>query len=214
MAYLALETFLKEVLPYCPDLAEHVAVNAIRNSCMEFSRLTTIHRMDIAPIDGVATQSEYTIVVPVETQLATPIKIYYSGIELKPRSEELLVAQYKYQDWTTITGQPAFFTQLNPGTIKIVPYPSVNYTGAITGRISLMPTRAAMNVYDDLYNRYSEEIALGARSRLHYTPGQPYFDPNMAEQCKQKFMDAIGATKARANQGQTRSVSRVLYNKF
>lgn len=214
MTTVTLETFLKEVMPYCPDVAQPVAENAVRNACIEFCRLSTIHRYDITPISGVAGQAEYTIVVPADTQLATVVKLYYSGFELKPRGEEILVATYRYQDWTTVTGQPAYFTEINPGTVKIAPYPSENSTNAITGRVALMPTRSATTVYDELYNRYSEDIALGARSRLHYTPGQPYYDPNMAEQCKIKFMSAIASAKARANSGQVRGQVRVLMNRF
>lgn len=214
MATVSLDVFLKEVLPYCPEVAEPVATNAIRNACIEFCRLSTIHRFDIAPISGVTGQSEYTIIVPAGTQLATTIRVYYSGLELKARSEEALVTQYRYLDWEAMVGQPAFYTAINPGTIKVVPNPSVDYVDAITGRVALMPTRAATTVYDELYNRYSEDIALGARSRLHYTPSTAYFDPNMAEQCKVKFMAAIGSAKARANAGQTRAVSRIFYNRF
>lgn len=214
MATVSTDSFLREVVTYCPDVMELIALNAIVNSCIEFCQVSTIHRIDMTALDGVAGQAEYPITVPADTQLASVVQLSYSGIPLRPKDLEELATFYRYQDWHSMTGQPAFYTQLTPGAVTLIPYPSTNTTGAITGRIALMPTRTATTVYADLYNRYSEDIALGARSRLHYTPGTSYYDPNMAEQCRTRFNAAAANAKARANKGQTRALTRVIYNKF
>jgi hypothetical protein len=214
MTTVTTDSFLREVVTYCPDAMELVALNAIVNACIEFCRVSTIHRIDMTALDGVAGQEEYTITVPTDTQLATVIQLSYNGLKLVPKSMEELTAYYRYEDWDTIQGQPAFFTQITPGAVRLVPYPDTNATGALTGRISLMPTRSATTVYDELYNRYFEDIALGARSRLHYTPATSYYDPAMAEQCKMRFDNAKNNALSRANKGQSRAMVRVLYNKF
>jgi hypothetical protein len=214
MATVSTDQFLREVVPYCPDVMELVALNAIRNAAIEFCRVSTIHRIDMTPISGVADQAEYTIIVPAGTQLVTPVQLYYSGVRLVPKSLEELNAFFHYQDWIDVEGQPAFYTQLTPGTVTLVPYPTEDAADALTGRIALMPTPDAITVYDELYNRYLEDIAMGARSRLHYSFGATYYDPNIAEYCKSRFMTAIGNARARANTGQTRAITRVQYNRF
>lgn len=214
MATVSTDLFLREVMPYCPDVMELVALNAIRNSAIEFCKETTTHRLDMTAVSGVADQAEYTITVPASTQLAEIVQIKYSGLSIIPKSVEELRAFYPYQDWTTLEGQPTFYTQLTPGTITLVPYPTENATDAITGIIALMPTRDATVVYDDLYNTYAEGIAMGARSRLHYTPGTGYFDMNMAEYCKIQFGVAKSIARTRANKGNVRAMTRVLFNKF
>lgn len=214
MATVSTDAFLREVLPYCPDVLEIVAINAIRNAAIEFCRLSTIHRIDLTPISAVADQAEYTLGVPADTQLASVVDLTYAGFPLTPKSMEEIRAYFPGEDWATVEGWPRYYTQINPGTIQVVPYPTDAETDAIRGRIALMPTRDATTVYDDLYNRYVEAIALGARSRLHYTPSQPYTDPNMAERCKKLFDAEIAHARIRANKGQTRALTRVLFNRF
>lgn len=214
MAMVSTDFFLKEVMPYCPDVMEAVALNAILNSAIEFCRLSTIHRIDMTAIAGVDGQAEYTITVPSDTQLASIVQLNYGGIPLVAKASEELASYYSYQDWTTVEGQPRGYTQITPGTVTLVPIPTEDLAGAITGRIALMPTRSATTIYDELYNTYIEDIAMGARSRLHYTPGTTYFDMTLAEICRTKYMNGIDSARIRANKGATRATTRVLFNRF
>jgi len=214
MAMVSTDLFLKEVEPYCPDVLEVVALNAILNSAIEFCRLSTIHRLDMTAIDVINGQAEYAISVPADTQLASILQLNYNGISLVAKAMEELASYYTYQDWTTVEGQPRGYTQITPGTVTLVPLPTEDLTGGITGRIALMPTRTAATIHDELYNTYLEDIAMGARSRLHYTPGTTYFDMNLAEYCKAKYMNAIESAKIRANKSATRAATRVLFNRF
>lgn len=214
MATVSTDSFLREVMPHCPDVMEVVALHAIVNSCIEFCERSTIHRINMTAISSVVDQEEYAITVPSETRLASVVQMSYSGIPLVPKNLEELAVEFPSQNWALVEGQPAFYTQLTPGSVTIVPYPTEVEADVLTGVIALMPTRTATTVYDDLYNRYAEDIAFGARSRLHYTAGQPYYDPVMADQCRTRFVAAITNAKTRANKGQTRAMTRVLFNRF
>lgn len=214
MAMVSTDLFLKEVVPYCPDVMEAVALNAVLNSAIEFCRLSTIHRIDMTAINGVDGQSEYTITVPTDTQLASIIQLNYNGIPLVAKAVEELASYYSYQDWTTVEGQPRGYVQITPGTLTLVPLPTEDLTAGITGRIALMPTRSATTIHDELYNTYLEDIAMGARCRLHYTPGTTYFDMTLAEYCRAKYMNGIESAKIRANKSATRAITRVLFNRF
>lgn len=214
MGTVSTTEFLREVVPFCPDVMEIVALNAIRNAAIEFCRETTVHRTAMTAVPAVADQAEYTIPVPDDTELALVLDLYCGSMKLVPTTVEELARYHGSTNWQEMAGQPVAYTQIAPGTVRLFPTPDEGATDMVTGLIALMPTRDAVILHDGLYIRYVEDIAMGARSRLHYQPGTSYYDASLAEMCRTRFVAGIAAARASANKGNTRASITVKYNKF
>ena len=213
MTTVAYESFLPEVLPYVHDCAQLVAVNAIRNACIEFCEATRIWQYEVPAFDSVSITPTYTISVPTGTRIAHINLAWYQDYPLNPKGQDELQEIYRTNSWVSMVGQPKYITSLDPTQIRLVPYPDTGVTGAIKLTVALAPTRASTAVYDDVYNRFAEAIGHGARERLYGTMGQPYYDPAAAQAYRQRFLADIGAAKVQVNKGQTRGGVRVRFIK-
>jgi len=197
------ESFLPEVVPYVHDVAEFVAVNAVRNACIEFCRQTQMWLYVHDPISSVVGVGTYDITPP---EGATPVQIvaaWYDEARLIPVTSGELRENYN-KDWTTETGTPCFFTHNNPTDVELVPTPDTAIAGALRLHLALCPTRDSVEVDDNIYQYWAEVIGYGARSRLYDTPNQPYYDPTQAMNYASKFKAGIDRAVIERNKGLTR----------
>lgn len=117
-------------------------------------------------------------------------------------------------DWRDLESKPTYYTQLSRDAVTLCPKPTVSATGAIKMIVALRPTRTSTTIESDIFERWAEAIAYGARYRLHETPDQPYTDEAMAQKYLAFFRAAIGEAKIERNRGLTRAVMRVRPPRF
>lgn len=199
----AYDEFLPEVLPYVHDCAYPVAINAVRNACIEFCDKTDYVTYTHDPISVVAGTASYNLVLPAGTEVARILSGWYDGLRMAPKGEEDMRLQFPL-DWRTMTGRPQYFTHAIPSTVIVVPAPQTDATDALKFIIALRPSRASTTIDDVIYSRFAEQIGWGARSRLYETPNQPYYDPQSAALYRARFQTAIGGAKIERNYGLTR----------
>ena len=204
-------SFLPDVLPYVRDCPEFVAVNAIRNTCIEFCEKSTWwrHTMDAIPL--VAGQGEYDLDVEVGTGLATIISAHVGRHPLVPQTEEYLRSTIG-PDWRTRQGQAQFFTHDGDFTTINLAYAPASLEAEDPNlylHVALRPLKSSTRVPKELYERWSEIIGFGARARLHDTPGQPYHNVEAAAMYRKWFQSGIGEAKIQANRGRSRAVLTV-----
>lgn len=206
------EKFLPEVIPYVHDCPEFVAVNAIRNACIEFcdSSHWLLYEMD--PVSTQAYQNLYELDLPDDTTLCRITEMWYDNLLMKPRDEETLRQMYLY-DWRQVEGRPEFYTQLNQDEFWIVPMPNISMDNSLRVIVAIKPTRSSYSCDDSLLE-WAEQIGYGARARLHEIPNQPFFDMGLAAACRVKFDAAIGQAKQDRNRGLTRATVRVRPPRF
>lgn len=201
-SYLA---FLPEVIPYVHDCPQIAAVSAIRSAAIEFCERSSYWQVSLAPIDAVISTGEYTPVVPAGARIADLLHVWYNTILLVPKSNEELTKLYRGIDWRTLVGQPSFYCSDLSGVVRVVPAPSVSYTGAIVVRASLAPTRASVDIETNIYEKQAEVIAMGARARLLGMSGQPAYDPMQAQAQRSAFLAGCNNARIRANKAASRS---------
>lgn len=203
------EAFLPEVLPYATECPEVVAINAIRNACIEFcdKSLYLIYEHD--PVTTVANVSDYGLSLPANTTSARVLDAWYNNYLLGAKSEEDLKKLYPY-DWHAMQGNPRWYTGRDPDTVVLVPYPLVGLTNGLNLMVALRPTRNSVDIDDLIYQRWAEQIGFGARSRLLDTPSQAYSDHMAASKYRSMFETAIGTAKMERMRGLGRSSLRVI----
>ena len=208
--------FLPEVLPFCPDVSEPQALNAIRNACIEFCERTSMWRSSIQ-IPVAVGNNFYPLHVDLESVSATILSIYYGEQLLQSTSEESLNNSSANGDWRILEGSPTMFTSdpdTQAFTLSRVPQ-DVDAGKIMRVRYALRPTRDSEEVgLDYIYSRWAEVIGHGALSRLYMTMGQPYYNPQAAVSYGNMFATGVGKARAEVNNGNGRGQLMVQLRPF
>lgn len=204
MTYVSYDEFLPEVLPYVHDCPQPVALNAIRNACIEFCEKSQWLVYEHDPISYTANVGSYEFDPPTDTNVARVLSAWSSNIPIIPKGQDELEAMYGYA-WREVSGSPRFYVQMNPDEIVLVPKPEVFQSQALKMIVVIKPLRSSSAVAPSVYEDHAETIAFGARARLYDTPGQPYSDPAQAVKFRGWFEAAIGEAKIARNKGLTRA---------
>lgn len=207
------DVFLPHVLPFAPNCFEEQARVAIRNACVDFCRETLLLQEDLDPIGAIKGENTYDVDVPTGYVLAQIMSLYYLGRRLERKSQLELERLYT-RDWQSLAGTPQVFTQFDTTTFTVALSPAETARGAFTGRIAFMPSRASTTIEDVLYERYLDDIAAGALSRLMVTPDQPYTDLKAAAANAGRFRSGVAMARAFVNGGMNRAPMRVRYQRI
>ena len=197
--------FLPDVVPYVRDVPEFVAVNAIRNACIEFCEKSTWWRETLDEVTLVADQSEYDLDVCSGAGIATIISAHLGKQPLQFGTEEKMI-EVIGPDWRTRTGPVRYV--IHDGdfdTIRVAHVPTIAPEDTLLLHVALRPIKSSVRVPKELYERWSEIIGFGARARLHDTPGQPYSNPDAAREYRKWFESGYGNATIQANRGRSRA---------
>jgi len=197
--------FFPEVIPFVRDVPEFVALNAIRNACIEFCEKSTYWRQIVDPITIVAEQAEYDLDIEAGTGVSQILSAYMGSRELAIMAPEG-IKELIGPDWRDQTGMPMYVTSEEYNIIRVVMIPETTSDDDLSLTVALRPLRSSTKVSKDVYERYSEIIGFGARARLHDTPQQPYSDEESAMKFRKWFESGIGEAKIAANRARSRTV--------
>lgn len=213
MTDVSYDVYLREVLPLVPGVAEPVAINAIRNAVIEFCEQTDWLQFEHPPVTTLASTPDYEFEVEGDYVEARILSAYH-GRQLRPTSEEELRQRYGDTDWRTLIGTPVFYLQMGTDTVRLVPMPIEKTSGGLRLLLAIKPSRDSDVADETIYQQWVEGIAMGARSRLHETPGQPYYDPTAAAILRARFNSVMGQARIDRNRGLTRATLRVQMRPF
>ena len=215
MSETAYDLFLPEVMQFVRDVPEVVALNAIRNSCVEFCQETRYIQEFLDSQSGIANIGLYDLAANGGTYLiADVIEAWYGDQFLVPRAIEQLTQIYRTTDWNTLGGNPYYYYRPSSQELRLVPYPNVTAANKIRVLAALKPTRASTAIRSEIYERFLEEIAFGARARLYNTPNQPYFDPKSAMEYLKRFNDVMADVRTQVNKGLTRASVQIEFQRL
>jgi hypothetical protein len=207
------ESFLPEVLPYVPDCPEIVAVNAIRNACIDFCDKSLYWLYTHDPVTTLDNVSTYELELPDYTTSVAILDAWYNNMPLIPQGEDEL-RRILPLNWPTLYGTPKYLTQQNPGEVILVPYPLIGLSQGLNMTIALKPTRDSVDIDDSIYENWAEGIGYGARARIHALPHQSFSDPVASVKYEAMFNTAIGKATVARNRGLARTVQRVRPPRF
>jgi len=101
-----------------------------------------------------------------------------------------------YGDYMRADGPPVYFVQDTPGKLIVVPTPTGPSSGdGLTAKVVIAPTRAAVGIETEIFNRYHDQISRGAKARLFGIAKKPWTDFDKSIEQKAMFEDAISEAK-------------------
>lgn len=214
MSSVLYEVFLVEVMPYMQNVPAVVATQAIKNACIEFCTETRYLQYNLDPIPAVASTSEYDLDADDGYVVVDVMQAWFGTTLLVPKSTEQLSQIYRNTDWRTITGNPYYFFRERETQVTLIPKPQKTEANKINVRVAVAPTRSSTTVDSEIYERFLEKIAHGARARLYNTAGQLYYDPKLAQLYTKQFNDDMAEVRTRVYKGLTRSSVNVEFQRW
>lgn len=215
MTAVSYEVFLPEVMPYVHDVPEVVAVQAIRNACIEFCEETHYLQENLDPITGQENVGDYDLDANDSNYKVVEImQAYYGDQLLIPKSQEELNQIYRTSNWEDLKGNPYYYFRSRANVMRLVTKPIITEASKLKVKAAIAPRRSSTTVDEELFERFLEYIAHGARARLYNTPNQPYYDPKTAMEYTKRFNDELAEVRTRVYKGLTRAAARVEFQRF
>lgn len=218
-----LSAFLPYVLPHAYGCPDPVAEQAIRDACIEFcGRSNLIQAVDVqSTLAGVA---DYAVSTPAQQNLSQVLAVTVGANQLRPVSISdvnhgaAMRAGVENVDAVveSARGTPGAYYQTTPTDtlIYLWPVPAVAEVNALAIRAAYVPTRAATDVEDVLFEDWANEIASGALARLLSMPAQVFTNPKFADAHEKRFGDAVASATSLGRRGQVPGATRVRANRF
>ena len=215
MTAVSYEVFLPEVMPYVHDVPEIVAVQAIRNACIEFCEETHYLQENLDPITGIVGIGEYDLDANDSNYKVVEImQAYYGDQLLIPKAQEELNQIYRTSNWEDLKGNPYYYFRPRAAVMRLVTKPIITEANKLKVKVAIAPKRSSTVVDEELFERFLEYIAHGARARLYNTPNQPYYDPKTAMEYTKRFNDEMAEVRTRVYKGLTRAAARIEFQRF
>lgn len=214
MSDVKLDAFLPYVLPYAPNCLDVHALIGVRNALIDFCTDTRVLQVEMEPLSLRENQGIYDLEPPPGYRAAHVLELYCSDRRLEPKSPGELDRLYS-RDWLKRPGHVRAYTQFNPDQVALALPPDFSAARALTGRLSVAPSRSSNYVDELVFERHVAAIADGALAWLLATPDQPYSDPKSALQRAASFRAAKATVRAGTNLGAAGGQLRVaLRRKF
>jgi len=215
MTAVSYEVFLPEVMPYVHDVPEIVAVQAIRNACIQFCEETHYLQENLDPIAGQENVGEYDLDANDSNYKVVEImQAYYGDQLLIPKAQEELNQIYRTSNWEDLKGNPYYYFRPRASVVRLVTKPIITEQNKLKVKAAIAPKRSSTTVDEEIFERFLEYIAHGARARLYNTPNQPYYDPKTAMEYTKRFNDEMAEVRTRVYKGLTRAAARIEFQRF
>lgn len=200
------EPFLPMVLSVAPGCPRPTAVSALRQAAIRFCETTRSWRCD----DTFQTTGEPNdyVCVADQAELFEIEAVTFNGAPLEAAATTYLDRIIpRWRDEQPGTGNPAYFTQLSPDTIAIVP----RAAGSVKVHAFLRPAEDADELPEYLGAKHRRTIASGALADLLLLPGQPFFSPDLASVHSLRFQAVLDGKSDFNLRGQQRAPTRTRF---
>lgn len=194
-----LDDFLQHINLYAPGCALPAAYFGIRQAAIEFCERTKLWRYE----DEFTTSGDEPEGLPAPSgSVVHQIEgAWFDGRELTPKTVEWLDKNIDGWRDGSATGQPHYITQIEPGTLRIVP----SQAGTVNVALILKPSQDAEEVPDFLVDEHRATIAYGALSHILVIPNQSFTNMEMANGYGATFQGKLASLSTRGTTGQQRA---------
>ncbi len=200
-----LDVFVPRVLNEGPNCPYAVALEAVRDTCIDFCDDTNFWQYDIDPMTAVSGVAEYDLDdIPAKTDVASVLTMTFQGLPVYPKTKEWLADNVS--NWKALTEtRPQYFMIPQPGKFRLVGFPASTIANAVDVAVALKPARDATTVYDRLYVDYLPDIVNGALSRLLAMKSKTWADEDLALYYQGLYEASRGSAKIVVTKGHTRA---------
>lgn len=184
-----------DVLPEIPGALPAFVRNHVKLAAIEFCKRAWVWLNDQGPIPVLAGTAKYSWTgLPDNTAVARVLQAWLDKKKLTPKTRNELSCIYG--DYTRATGGGLYIVADLPSSVIIVPNPtSASTDTGLTAKVAIAPTRAAAGVDTEVFERYFDSIAMGAKARLLVMSRKPWTDVPRGQQLRNDFELAIAVAK-------------------
>lgn len=184
-----------DLLPYLlievPGCSEPLAEQAVREAVIEFCQLSNLWRYRCDPVTVKAGQADYDLDdLPRDTTLARLMSVFIDDDKLEPTSEDWL--DENLRGWRTGTGRAQFYMQIDPSYMTLVPTPDATSIKGMHITVAVQPSRESTEFPRWINDQYQEALLMGVKARLLKQQGQPWYNPQLSEFYRGRFVLAAG----------------------
>lgn len=184
-----------------------LATYYLRQTAIDFCERTWFWQADLANVDSVALQAEYSFAQPTDAIVYKILNARFDGKRVTEKNADQL--EEEYADWESESGeQPLYITQKEPDKYILVPKPSSVIVDAIYLKVVLKPSQDSVTLPDNLLEEYKQTIVNGALAKIKAEIDKPWSDDSGAQLRHNLYEEAVGPAKTRAQKGFNRSSRR------
>ena len=203
----ALTLFLPKVALEISMAPQIVLLDAVRESCIKFCKLSHIWKEWLDPISVITTERAIQIEHPDNARVMKVLRArFYTDASAQTILSPITPnsADVDHPGWDVdLSGEPASIFLDSDDEIRIAPHPAT--AGYISMQAVLRPSEASTSVADVLYLAHYQIIADGAKAHLMAQAGVDWTNPNRAAQLKEEFESAARSLNVAQATGFTRS---------
>lgn len=206
-----LDVFFSRLIPNVIGCPEPLALQALRDSAIEFCHRSLAITTTLDPITVIKDVSNYELDTPKQTSIAQVLKVWYDGNLISAAPYETATALYNPD------GVPRYYFGQEIDEVynlSLLPTPDKALRNGLSVRVALRPTRTATEVHSLLYERYAEAIVAGAMGILMATPEQSFSDLPMAGAATAKARALANNARFEAMHGRVQSSMSVRMRAF
>lgn len=199
----AFTLWLDDVMPELPGCSQALALYHVKRACFDLMRRGALYRKTTGAIDVAANPGDITLPtgeLAADQQLLAIKKAWWQGKQLTPASLDEVEEEFG-DAWQTLVGTPTYYLQQARNTVRLVPQLSTSAAASLRLSIVYGPSEAATSVADDVYDRYREPIAFGAKGRLMLMDKKPWSNAEKGAAYMGIFDAAINGIKVATTRG-------------
>ncbi len=191
---MTFDSLLPRILPSvkgCPDI---LAITHMRQAYIEFCENTLAWTAWLTPIESVANDGSYAMVLPASSALVKLIEFKVDG-----READVTTPAKGRSMLLNDSGAQVAWTE-DRVNVNVSPVPGVD--GIVYDlRAALKPTQAAAAIDDTLGEHYSEHLVDGTLARLLEIEGVPWENQQRAAMRRDRFAGAMADVGLRVSKG-------------
>lgn len=204
------DVFLPEILPYCQGISELLVERETRNCVIQLCREARVFRRDLDPMTVTSNVYEYDLDIPLGTEVVEIESLTYKGDLLVPKT--LKEVEGRTTTWRQQNGTPLYYVRRERACFWLVPVPSSTEANAISGEVSLAPSRTSTSFDDEVYEQYFEPIKSLVLSKLLRIPNKDWTSVSTANQHLAIYRQAVTDAEVRARKAQRGAAPVVRYS--
>lgn len=212
------EDFLSRVLIEVPGCSEISALQAVKDTCIEFCEKSLILTRDHDPVTVRGGVMDYDLEPPSGYLVVKIMKAWLNHLALGPLPPDFVfdaaVYNREFAEYQDASSTPTRFLQKDERTVSLWPLPDKDHVNGLTMRVALKPTRSSTSIEDVVFEDYAETIASGALGRLLSSVGKAYTNVSAAALHKGMFIQGLNVARQRATHGHVRANLSVKLVKF
>lgn len=194
--------FINQIVPITPGAPPPLVDTVVRQAATEFCTIAGVWLEELAPIDSVVDQDEYTLAsANTDGMVHFVHSVFYDDVRMGMQEWESFQVEHPDHPNTDAASTPYKYTMKDRDTLSLFPVPPTAVTDGIVVRCSIIPTKASTGLDSNVASDYEEAIIHGALHRLLLMPNKEWTEMRLADYYGRKFRADMAYARSRISKG-------------